>query len=99
MPLRLTNSAPTRERLGSSRETRTAVKLLAGTPGAARVCMFSRPTFSPASLPERRAPPRIGTTSPAGPIPMRRLKKRSTSPGVPSVKKPAFSRKNGRFSG
>ena len=30
---------------------------------------------------------------------MRRLKKRSTSPGVPTVKKPAFSRKNGRFSG
>jgi hypothetical protein len=41
----------------------------------------------------------IGIASPLSPMPMRRLKNRSTSPGLPTLKKPAFSRKNGRFSG
>ena len=44
---------------------------------------------------------------PASPMPMRRLKKRSVWPGslnaapplLVTVKAPAFSRKNGRFSG
>ena len=41
----------------------------------------------------------IGIAWPERPSPMRRLKKRSTSPGLPTEKKPAFSRKKGRFSG
>ena len=100
VPSRFTKMAPTRERFGSSRETRTTAKLLAGAcVSPVRVCMSRRPTLKPPSLPDRRAPPAIGTTSPDGPIPIRREKKRSTSPGEPSVNSPAFSRKKGRFSG
>jgi hypothetical protein len=80
-------------------------KLLLGTPAASRVasrlsvCMSSRPTFHAPTLPETRPPPRIGMGRPVGEMPIARLKKRSTSPGLPTAKKPAFSRKNGRFSG
>ena len=70
MPTRFTKMAPTRERFGSSRETRTTAKLLAGAGvSPVRVCMSRRPTLKPPSLPDRRAPPAIGTTSPAEPDP------------------------------
>ena len=52
----------------------------------------------PASFPERRPPPWIGTWVPFGEMPIRRLKKRS-EPRPPTENIPAFSRKNGRFSG
>jgi hypothetical protein len=41
----------------------------------------------------------MGTGLPRVSMPMRRVKKRSTACGVPAEKTPAFSRKNGRFSG
>ena len=76
------------------------MKLLAGvTPGSDAVCMLSKPTSKPPAFPERRPPPRIGMTAPSGPMPIRRLKNISTCPLVPTAKSPAFSRKNGRFSG
>ena len=49
--------------------------------------------------PVRRPPPRIGTRVRSSPIPIRRLKNSSSSPGCPTENSPAFSRKNGRFSG
>ena len=59
------------------------------------------------TFPDNRAPPTMGIGCPAGPMPMRRLKKSSVWPGslkaapplLATVKAPAFSRKNGRFSG
>ena len=70
VPSRFTKMAPARERFGSSRETRTTAKLLAGAcVSPVRVCMSRRPTLKPPSLPDRRAPPAIGTTSPGGPDP------------------------------
>ena len=53
---RLTNIAPTPERLGSSRLTRSTEKLLPGAQPTSSVCMLSRPTLMPPTLPLRRAP-------------------------------------------
>ena len=47
----------------------------------------------------RDRPPGIGTAFPPGDIPILRLKRRSAACGVPARNVPAFSRKNGRFSG
>ena len=64
---------------------------------ASSVCMSRKPTFHSPIFPDARPPPMIGMASPALFNPIRRLKNRSTSPGLPTEKKPAFSRKNGRF--
>ena len=50
-------------------------------------------------MPLTRAPASIGTGLRFSSMPMRREKNSSTSRGVPNSKNPAFSRKNGRFSG
>ena len=84
------------------------MKLLApATPSTASVCMLIMPTVrSSVTLPERRAPAWIGICVPASLIPIRRLKNSSVWPSwrpladwLFTVKMPAFSRKNGRFSG
>ena len=95
--------------VGRSRLTRATVKLLPGKrsgwssrtfkSATSSVCMLSRPRLYLPALPDRRPPPLIAICSPDGPMPIRRLKNRSISPGLPTVKNPAFSRKNGRFSG
>ena len=77
-------------------------------PPEAAVCMLSSPTVTVSeTLPDSRAPPRMGMACPSGAMPMRRLKKSSVwlgslnaaPPLLATVKAPAFSRKNGRFSG
>jgi hypothetical protein len=86
--------------LGISFDTRATPKLFPGaTRDTAFVCMSMSPTFHPRTFPEMRAPATIGICSPVLAMPMRREKKRSTSPLFPAVKRPAFSRKKGRFSG
>ena len=57
------------------------------------------PTFVFLILPDNLEPPIIGTISPSLPIPILLLKKRSTSPGLPTENCPAFSKKKGLFSG
>jgi hypothetical protein len=61
--------------------------------------MYIAPTFTPPIAPETRAPASMGMMSPSLERPIRRLKNNSTCLGLPTVKKPAFSRKKGRFSG
>src|SRR3954469_24680676 len=68
---RLVNTPPIYDRFGSSRVTLAAVQLLAGDPTTPSgftvdcVCIFKKPTFSPAALPLMRAPPVIGTSPPS----------------------------------
>ena len=70
----------------------------------ASVLIDNTPTFMPEKVPVSRPPPIIGTGTPSGPTPIRRLKNISISgpknpPPDPTEKRPAFSRKNARFSG
>ena len=95
------------DRFGRSRRTRATEKLLAdATPPTASVCMLTSPMLTESeTLPETRAPPRIGISRPPGPMPIRRLKnssvraRRSLAACRPllTVNAPAFSRKNGPF--
>ena len=87
------------ERPLKSWRTRATVKLLPKSAAASSVCMLSSPMLVGPARPESRAPAMIGISSPFSPIPMRRLKNTSASPELPTAKSPAFSRKNGRFSG
>ncbi|UWX56478.1 hypothetical protein NYZ99_09985 [Maribacter litopenaei] len=66
--------------------TRATEKLFSVIPADATssVNMLSRPTLVRPTLPDTLAPPMIGTILPSGPKPIRRLKNRSTSPGLPT---------------
>ena len=95
------------ERLGRSRRRRATEKLLAvfTVSPTCSVCMFRNPTvIESVTLPDIRAPPMIGICAPSW-MPMRRLKNSSVCPRFRPLdwfateKAPAFSRKNGRFSG
>ena len=96
------------DRLRRSRRSRATPTLSAGAPATASVCMFRKPTVTVSvTFPDSRAPPRIGMALPLSLMPIRRLKKSSVCAGslkvapplLLTVKAPAFSRKNGRFSG
>ena len=72
------------------------------------LCIDRPPTDQPPNFPVRRAPPYSGTSSLFSEMPMRREWKPTTLPPVPArfspapvpkSKRPAFSRKNSRFSG
>ena len=49
--------------------------------------------------PDSRAPPTMGMARSSEPMPIALLKNTSASPPMPTENSPAFSRKNGRFSG
>src|SRR5213592_578928 len=97
--MRCTAMTPMRERAASSRCSRTTEYAIAACVVARSVKICSAPTVKSPTRPVTRPPPRIETGWPRVSMPMRRVKNRSTACGVPAEKMPAFSRKNGRFSG
>ena len=98
--IRCTAITPKRERDPTSRMARpTENDWPLAIPSGESVTICRSPSVVPPTRPVRRPPPRIGSGIPAAEMPMRRVKKRSTACGVPAEKTPAFSRKNGRFSG
>jgi hypothetical protein len=64
---------------------------------ASSVCMFSNPMLTGPARPDSRAPAMMGISSPSGDA-NAAAENTSASLGLPTAKRPAFSRKNGRFS-
>ena len=92
-------TAPTLERLKKSRLSLSTVKFSARRPWASPVWMFMAPMLERPWRPENRAPPRMGTISPPLDRPMRLVKTRSATLGMPNWNILWPSRKNCRFSG
>ena len=102
--------SPTSDRPAKRRRRRTTPKSSPARPGTASVRIPRAPISKRPALPERRVPPRMGITSPAGVRPMRRvwksvksraetLVRNSLRVPSPNSKIPEFSMKNSRRSG